>query len=277
MADEIDWLDLPGRWTYGVDRGGRVFFINDEEKSTCWVHPGTASPIQSGHSSCPGLPKGWEMDSTQEGAVYFIKSDPRNSSGVSDFWVSEAEGTRIRLACLEVQLSASLCLVTDEDAIQDACTVVVLHWVDYDMNLRGGYNEGGPCYFSSSSALWNAPGALIQSEELLLSATGAPEALPGDGSCLSVAESSDQTSRLCISSPLSNSKHPLVSALLDPSMVPVPEDEDRWATQRPWERRGFVHSYSCVVFVCPLSSHQKYQLGLMKPMVGFRDKLSVLC
>lgn len=27
MADEIDWLDLPGRWTYGVDRGGRVFFI----------------------------------------------------------------------------------------------------------------------------------------------------------------------------------------------------------------------------------------------------------
>lgn len=27
MADEIDWLDLPGRWAYGVDRGGRVFFI----------------------------------------------------------------------------------------------------------------------------------------------------------------------------------------------------------------------------------------------------------
>lgn len=27
MADEIDWLDLPGRWTYGVDRGGRIFFI----------------------------------------------------------------------------------------------------------------------------------------------------------------------------------------------------------------------------------------------------------
>ncbi|KAL6083175.1 hypothetical protein STEG23_018435 [Scotinomys teguina] len=73
MADEIDWLDLPGRWTYGVDRGGRIFFINDEEKSTSWVHPGTDSPIQSGYSSSPGLPKGWEMDSTPEGAVYFIK------------------------------------------------------------------------------------------------------------------------------------------------------------------------------------------------------------
>ncbi|XP_070240636.1 pleckstrin homology domain-containing family A member 6 isoform X5 [Bos mutus] len=80
MADEIDWLDLPGRWTYGVDRGGRVFFINDEEKSTCWVHPGTALPIQSGHSSCPGLPKGWEMDSTQEGAVYFINHNERRNT-----------------------------------------------------------------------------------------------------------------------------------------------------------------------------------------------------
>ncbi|XP_059269173.1 pleckstrin homology domain-containing family A member 6 isoform X11 [Mustela nigripes] len=80
MADEIDWLDLPGRWTYGVDRGGRVFFINDEEKSTSWVHPGTEYPIQSGHSSSPGLPKGWEMDSTQEGAVYFINHNERRNT-----------------------------------------------------------------------------------------------------------------------------------------------------------------------------------------------------
>uniref|UniRef100_A0A4X1UZX6 Pleckstrin homology domain containing A6 n=2 Tax=Sus scrofa TaxID=9823 RepID=A0A4X1UZX6_PIG len=80
MADEIDWLDLPGRWTYGVDRGGRVFFINDEEKSTSWVHPGTKSPIQSGHSSGPGLPNGWEMDSTPEGAVYFINHNERRNT-----------------------------------------------------------------------------------------------------------------------------------------------------------------------------------------------------
>ncbi|XP_039083381.1 pleckstrin homology domain-containing family A member 6 isoform X4 [Hyaena hyaena] len=80
MADEIDWLDLPGRWTYGVDRGGRIFFINDEEKSTSWVHPGTESPIQSGHSSSPGLPKGWEMDSTREGAAYFINHNERRNT-----------------------------------------------------------------------------------------------------------------------------------------------------------------------------------------------------
>ncbi|XP_073073186.1 pleckstrin homology domain-containing family A member 6 isoform X6 [Manis javanica] len=80
MAEEIDWLDLPGRWTYGVDRGGRVFFINDEERSTSWVHPGTESPIQSGHSASPGLPKGWETDSTQEGAVYFINHNERRNT-----------------------------------------------------------------------------------------------------------------------------------------------------------------------------------------------------
>ncbi|XP_012582240.1 PREDICTED: pleckstrin homology domain-containing family A member 6 [Condylura cristata] len=80
MADEIDWLDLLGRWTYGVDGGGRVFFINDEEKSTSWVHPSTGSPIKSGHCSGPGLPKGWEMDSTQEGAVYFINHNERRTT-----------------------------------------------------------------------------------------------------------------------------------------------------------------------------------------------------
>lgn len=27
MGDDIEWLDLPGRWTYGVCGDGRVFFI----------------------------------------------------------------------------------------------------------------------------------------------------------------------------------------------------------------------------------------------------------
>ncbi|XP_036199232.1 pleckstrin homology domain-containing family A member 6 isoform X7 [Myotis myotis] len=80
MADEPAWLDLLGRWTYGVDPGGRVFFINDEEKSTSWVHPGTKSPIQSGYCSSPGLPRGWEMDSTREGAVYFINHNERRNT-----------------------------------------------------------------------------------------------------------------------------------------------------------------------------------------------------
>nr|XP_020858628.1 pleckstrin homology domain-containing family A member 6 isoform X9 [Phascolarctos cinereus] len=80
MADEIDWLDLPGCWTYGVDCGGRIFFINDEKESTSWVHPGTESPIQSGQVSSPDLPKGWEMGFTQEGAVYFINHNERRNT-----------------------------------------------------------------------------------------------------------------------------------------------------------------------------------------------------
>ncbi|XP_074078539.1 pleckstrin homology domain-containing family A member 6 isoform X3 [Macrotis lagotis] len=80
MADEIDWLDLPGCWTYGVDCDGRIFFINDEKQSTSWVHPVTESPIQSGQVSRPDLPKGWEISFTQEGAVYFINHNERRNT-----------------------------------------------------------------------------------------------------------------------------------------------------------------------------------------------------
>lgn len=53
MAEDIDWLDLPGRWTYGVDRGGRVFFIKyvAPPLSTCfpvqvgWAVPGVLRPL----------------------------------------------------------------------------------------------------------------------------------------------------------------------------------------------------------------------------------------
>ncbi|XP_043389728.1 pleckstrin homology domain-containing family A member 6 isoform X4 [Chelonia mydas] len=80
MADDIDWLDLPGRWTYGVCGGGRVFFINDETKSTSWVHPGTGSPIQSGHFASTDLPKGWETGTTCQGAIYFINHNERRNT-----------------------------------------------------------------------------------------------------------------------------------------------------------------------------------------------------
>nr|XP_048682258.1 pleckstrin homology domain-containing family A member 6 isoform X3 [Caretta caretta] len=80
MADDIDWLDLPGRWTYGVCGGGRVFFINDDTKSTSWVHPGTGSPIQSGHFASRDLPKGWETGTTCQGAIYFINHNERRNT-----------------------------------------------------------------------------------------------------------------------------------------------------------------------------------------------------
>ncbi|XP_064354309.1 pleckstrin homology domain-containing family A member 6 isoform X3 [Dromaius novaehollandiae] len=80
MAEDIDWLDLPGRWTYGVCGDGRVFFINDETRSTSWVHPGTGRSVQSGHFSCAGLPRGWEVDTTLQGGFYFINHNERRNT-----------------------------------------------------------------------------------------------------------------------------------------------------------------------------------------------------
>ncbi|XP_040391904.1 pleckstrin homology domain-containing family A member 6 isoform X12 [Cygnus olor] len=80
MADDIEWLDLPGRWTYGVCGDGRIFFINDETKSTSWVHPSTGYSVQSGHFSCAGLPRGWEVDTTLHGGFYFINHNERRNT-----------------------------------------------------------------------------------------------------------------------------------------------------------------------------------------------------
>uniref|UniRef100_A0ABM5G703 Pleckstrin homology domain-containing family A member 6 isoform X4 n=1 Tax=Pogona vitticeps TaxID=103695 RepID=A0ABM5G703_9SAUR len=79
-TEDVDWLDLPGRWTYGVCSDGRIFFINDESKSTSWTHPGSGCPIQSGHFTWSELPRGWEMDTTSEGAIFFINHNERRNT-----------------------------------------------------------------------------------------------------------------------------------------------------------------------------------------------------
>lgn len=37
--------NLPEPWSYGVDLDGRVFFINDETRTTTWLHPLTHKPV----------------------------------------------------------------------------------------------------------------------------------------------------------------------------------------------------------------------------------------
>ncbi|XP_026863361.1 pleckstrin homology domain-containing family A member 5 isoform X8 [Electrophorus electricus] len=69
-----DWLScLPSSWSYGVTRDGRVFFINEEAKSTTWLHPVTGEALITGHRKTPDLPTGWEEGYTFEGARCFIK------------------------------------------------------------------------------------------------------------------------------------------------------------------------------------------------------------
>uniref|UniRef100_A0A674MWW5 Pleckstrin homology domain containing A5 n=1 Tax=Takifugu rubripes TaxID=31033 RepID=A0A674MWW5_TAKRU len=75
MAAELqpEWASsLPPSWSYGVTRDGRLFFINEEAKSTTWLHPGSGEAALTGHRTTPDLPTGWEEGYTFEGARCFI-------------------------------------------------------------------------------------------------------------------------------------------------------------------------------------------------------------
>ncbi|XP_058629568.1 pleckstrin homology domain-containing family A member 5 isoform X16 [Onychostoma macrolepis] len=82
MAADLnpEWLScLPSSWSYGVTRDGRVFFINEEAKSTTWLHPVTGEAVITGHRKTPDLPTGWEEGYTFEGARCFIKKSTRST------------------------------------------------------------------------------------------------------------------------------------------------------------------------------------------------------
>ncbi|XP_033078621.1 pleckstrin homology domain-containing family A member 5 isoform X8 [Trachypithecus francoisi] len=72
----LEWISLPRSWTYGITRGGRVFFINEEAKSTTWLHPVTGEAVVTGHRrQSTDLPTGWEEAYTFEGARYYINNE----------------------------------------------------------------------------------------------------------------------------------------------------------------------------------------------------------
>ncbi|XP_028440055.1 pleckstrin homology domain-containing family A member 5 isoform X4 [Perca flavescens] len=80
MAADLqpEWIScLPSSWSYGVTRDGRVFFINEEAKSTTWLHPVSGEAAITGHRKTIDLPTGWEEGYTFEGARCFINHNER--------------------------------------------------------------------------------------------------------------------------------------------------------------------------------------------------------
>nr|XP_020477669.1 pleckstrin homology domain-containing family A member 5-like isoform X4 [Monopterus albus] len=80
MAADLqhEWISgLPSSWSYGVTRDGRVFFVNEEAKSTTWLHPLSGEAVITGHRKTPDLPTGWEEGYTFEGARCFINHNER--------------------------------------------------------------------------------------------------------------------------------------------------------------------------------------------------------
>ncbi|XP_078586352.1 uncharacterized protein LOC144868265 isoform X3 [Branchiostoma floridae x Branchiostoma japonicum] len=72
MAADMRLGDLPPPWRYAVTRDSRIYFINDENMSTSWLHPLTGQPVQTGYRDRNDLPSGWEEAVTPEGAPYFV-------------------------------------------------------------------------------------------------------------------------------------------------------------------------------------------------------------
>ncbi|XP_061630844.1 pleckstrin homology domain-containing family A member 5-like isoform X2 [Phyllopteryx taeniolatus] len=80
MAADLqpEWIcGLPRSWSYGLTRDGRVFFVNEEAKSTTWLHPLSGEAVITGHRKTPDLPTGWEEGYTFEGARCFINHNER--------------------------------------------------------------------------------------------------------------------------------------------------------------------------------------------------------
>ncbi|KAM9570491.1 pleckstrin homology domain-containing family A member 5-like isoform 3-T3 [Salvelinus alpinus] len=80
MAADLrpEWIScLPSSWSYGVTRDGRVFFINEEAKSTTWLHPVSGEAVITGHRKTLDLPTGWEEGFSFEGARCFINHNER--------------------------------------------------------------------------------------------------------------------------------------------------------------------------------------------------------
>ncbi|XP_044048575.1 pleckstrin homology domain-containing family A member 7-like isoform X2 [Siniperca chuatsi] len=146
MAAPLGRDTLPEHWSYGVCGDGRVFFINDETRTTTWLHPRSGEPVNSGHMIRSDLPRGWEEGFTDEGASYFINHNQRTtafrhpvtgqiSQENVDFILQEQpQGARIMSKHAGEQLSST--------TVSEASTAITSSTVDTTSASKGSRSSG---------------------------------------------------------------------------------------------------------------------------------------
>uniref|UniRef100_A0A671SEB4 Pleckstrin homology domain containing, family A member 7a n=1 Tax=Sinocyclocheilus anshuiensis TaxID=1608454 RepID=A0A671SEB4_9TELE len=145
MAAPLRRDTLPENYCYGVCSDGRVFFINDETRSTSWLHPCTGEPVNSGHMIRSDLPTGWEEGFTKEGASFFIDHNQKTTTFIhpvtgqisaenSDFRLQDQTGRHM--------LKQPQTTTRPSSTISEASTTVTSSTLDTTSGSKGSKSSG---------------------------------------------------------------------------------------------------------------------------------------
>ncbi|XP_052387708.1 pleckstrin homology domain-containing family A member 7 isoform X8 [Carassius gibelio] len=145
MAAPLRRDTLPENYSYGVCCDGRVFFINDETRTTSWLHPCTSEPVNSGHMIRSDLPPGWEEGFTKEGASFFIDHNQRTTTFIhpvtgqisaenSDFRLQDQTGQHM--------LKQPQATTRPSSTISEASTTVTSSTLDTTSGSKGSKSSG---------------------------------------------------------------------------------------------------------------------------------------
>ncbi|XP_050990980.1 pleckstrin homology domain-containing family A member 7 isoform X4 [Labeo rohita] len=145
MAAPLRRDTLPENYSYGVCEDGRVFFIDDETRTTSWLHPCTDEPVNSGHMIRSDLPTGWEEGFTKEGASFFIDHNQRTTTFIhpvtgqvsaenSDFRLQDQTGRHM--------LKQPQSTTRPSSTISEASTTVTSSTLDTTSGSKGSKSSG---------------------------------------------------------------------------------------------------------------------------------------